>query len=118
MLEAAVLTGGLVFALTCYAFVVKIDFSTCVAIIVVVLFCFILFGISFAFTLSGTLHTLWAVFGCIIGGIILVIDLQWLADGDRGCSLDDPILGALIIYIDIVRIFLYVLQAMGSSRNR
>lgn len=115
VVQAAVLTWLLVFALTLYAFVVKTDFSTCFAIIMVVVVCFVIFGISFAFTMSGTLHTLFAVFGCIIAGIILVIDTQWIADGDRGCSLDDPLLGALILYIDIIRVFLYVLQAMGSK---
>lgn len=118
VVEAAVLTAGLVMALTLYAFVIKTDFSTCVGIIIVVLVSFILFGISFAFTMSGSLHTLFATFGCIIAGIILVIDTQWVADGDRGCSLDDPLLGALVIYVDIIRVFLYVLQLMGSSRGR
>lgn len=116
VVEAAVLTGGLVFALTLYAFVIKTNFTTCMGIIVVVFFCFLLFGISFAFTMSGALHTLYATFGCIFSGIILVLDTQWIADGSRGCSLDDPLLGALIIYIDILRVFLYVLQAMGSSK--
>ena len=109
------MTGAIIFALTIYALGTKSDFSTCVAIILVVVICFVLFGISFAFTLSSTLHTLWAVFGCIIAGIILVLDIQYLADGDRGCSLDDYWLGALIIYVDIIRMFLYVLQAMGSK---
>lgn len=118
VVEAAVLTAGLVIALTMYAFVVKTNFETCAAIIIVVVFCFVLFGISFAFTMSGTLHTLWATFGCIIAGIILVVDTQWVADGDRGCSLDDPLLGALIIYVDIIRVFLYILQAMGSKARR
>ena len=106
---------AIVFALTLYAFATKSDFSTCVGIIIVVVLCFVLFGISFAFTMSGSLHTLWAVFGCIISGIILVIDTQYLADGDRGCGLDDHWLGALIIYVDIIRLFLYVLQAAGSN---
>ena len=113
-----VLTALLVSALTLYAWVIKTDFKTCVAIIIVVCFAFVLFGISFAFTMSGTLHTLYATFGAIIAGIILVVDTQWVADGERGCSLDDPWMGALIIYIDIIRIFLYILQAMGGSKKR
>ena len=117
VVEAAVLTGALVLVLTLYAFVVKTDFSTCIGIILVVLFSFILFGISFAFTMSGALHTLFATFGCILAGIILVLDTQWIADGGRGCSLDDPLLGALIIYLDIIRVFLYVLMALGSRRS-
>lgn len=117
VLEAMVLTSGMCGALTLYAFIVKTDIRNLVAILIVAVFCFIVFGISFAFTLSGTLHTLYATFGVIIGGIILIIDTNWIADGDRGCSLDDPVLGALIIYIDIIRIFLYILRMMGKRGN-
>lgn len=112
-----VLTSALVSALTLYAFIVRVDFSTMIAILIVVFFCFIMFGVSFAFTLSATTHTLYGTFGVIIGGIILVIDTQWIAGGNRDCSLDDPIMGALIIYIDIIRIFLYMLMAMGRRGN-
>jgi protein lifeguard len=117
VLEAMILTSAMCGALTLYAFIVKQDIKTLVAILIVVIICMILFAISFAFTMSDTLHTLYATFGCIFGGIILIIDTNFIADGDRGCSLDDPVLGALIIYIDIMRIFLYILQAMGSKKN-
>ena len=117
MLEAMVLTSGMVGALTFYTFIVKQDFKVLIAILIVAFFCFILFGISFAFSMSGTLHYLWATFGVIIGGVILVIDTDWIANGERGCSLDDPVMGALIIYIDIMRIFLYLLMAMGNRKK-
>lgn len=77
-----VLTSGLVFALTLYSFMVKVDFSTCVGIIIVVLFCFILFGLSFAMSLgTPALHNLYGTFGVIFGGIILVLDTQYVASG-------------------------------------
>ena len=82
VLECMILTSGLVFALTLYSFMVKVDFSTCVAIIIVVLFCFILFGLSFAMNLgTPTLHNLYGTFGVIFGGIILVLDTQYVASG-------------------------------------
>jgi FtsH-binding integral membrane protein len=64
--------------------------------------------------LSPVLHTLYCTLGVIVGGIILVIDTILIADETRGCTLDDPLLGALILYLDIIRIFLYILMAMGK----
>jgi hypothetical protein len=48
---------------------------------VVVVVAFILFGISFAFTASSVLHTLYCTFGVIVAGLIFIIDLQMIADG-------------------------------------
>jgi FtsH-binding integral membrane protein len=106
----------LVTALIIYTLAVKTDFQTFHAIIIVVLLAFILFGISFAFTMSSVLHTLYCTFGVIVAGIIFIVDLQMIADGERGCSLDNPVLGALILYLDIMRIFLYILMAMGKKK--
>jgi len=30
--------------------------------------------------------------------------------------MDDYVLGALVLYVDIVRLFLYILRAMGRKR--
>ena len=103
--------------LTLYVFLVKQDMSILIGIVIVVIVAFVCFGITFAFTMSGALHTLWGTFGVILGGIYLVVDMNMIADGDRGCSMDDPWLGALILYIDIMRIFLYMLQALGGSKR-
>ena len=106
----------LVIALIIYTLALKTDFQTFHAIIIVVVLAFVLFGISFAFTMSSVLHTLYCIFGAILAGIIFIIDLQMIADGERGCSLDNPVLGALILYLDIMRIFLYILMAMGKKK--
>ena len=82
MIECMVLTSGLVFALTIYSFTVKDDFSTCVGIIIVLVFCFTLYGISFAMDLgTPSLHNLYGTFGVILAGAILVFDTQYVAGG-------------------------------------
>lgn len=116
VLEAMFFTIALVLALTVYAFIAKIDFGALAGILIVVILAFILFGLSFAFTLSPVLHTLYMTLGIIVGGIIIVYDTILIADGERGCSLDDPVFGALILYLDIIRIFLYILMAMGKRK--
>ena len=81
-----------------------------------VVFRFTMYGISFAMDLgTPSLHNLFGTLGVIFAGGILVLDTQYVASGDRDCSLDDPIMGALIIYIDIIRIFLYMLMAMKKT---
>ena len=54
------------------------------------------------------------MFGVIIFGIYLVIDTQMVVGGKRlELSMDDYVVGALILYIDIIQIFLYILALMG-----
>jgi hypothetical protein len=47
-------------------------------------------------------------------GIYLVIDTQLIIGGRRlAISMDDYVVGALILYMDIIQIFLYLLQLFG-----
>jgi len=50
-------------------------------------------------------------------GIFLVIDTQLIVGKKRhGLSNDDYILGAIMLYIDIIGIFEYVLILIGGRR--
>lgn len=61
------------------------------------------------------LHTLYCALGAAVFGIYLVIDTQLIFGGGRySLSMDDYVAGALILYIDIVQIFLYILQLLGN----
>lgn len=114
VIEAVAITIVLVAALTCYAFFTRTDFTTWIGIIVVVLICFIFFGITCAVKWNPILHSLYCCIGAIIAGILLIVDTQLIVGGDRAfqISMDDYVLGALIIYMDIVRLFMYILMAM------
>jgi protein lifeguard len=51
--------------------------------------------------------------GVIIFGIYIIIDIQMIVGGKRfEISYDDYIFAALILYIDIIRLFLYVLAML------
>ena len=80
---------------------------------------FILFGI--ALSILGTdniLFCLYCLAGIVIYGIYLVIDTQLIAGGKKvELSYDDYILGALMLYIDIIGLFIYILSLFGRSRN-
>ena len=55
---------------------------------------------------------------CAIGaGIYIIIDLIMIMI-PGGFDLDDYILAALMLYIDIIRLFFYILIAFGSKKWR
>jgi len=49
-------------------------------------------------------------------GIYIIWDTQMIVGGDRGFSLstDDYILAAMMLYIDIVRLFIEILRIVGD----
>lgn len=54
--------------------------------------------------------------GVLIFGLYLIFDTQLiLGKGRHKLSIDDYVLGALILYIDIIMIFIYILSLAGSS---
>lgn len=118
MIEAVAVTIALVLALTAYAFISRTDFTTWIGILIVVLICFIFFGITCAVQWNPILYSLYCCLGAILAGILLIVDTQMIVGGERSIqiSMDDYVLGALIIYIDIVRLFMFVLRGMGSRR--
>ena len=62
---------------------------------------------------------LYAGLECIIAGAYIIIDLYMLmAPKDAGgFDLDDYILGALCLYVDIMRLFLYLLILLGKRKK-
>jgi FtsH-binding integral membrane protein len=57
----------------------------------------------------------YAVLGVIICGVYIMLDLFMLMTPDA-ISYDDYILGACMLYIDLVRMFLYLLILLGKSK--
>ena len=52
--------------------------------------------------------------GVLIVGFYILIDLVQIMTPDA-ISYDDYILGAMMLYIDIVRMFLYILMILGKK---
>jgi FtsH-binding integral membrane protein len=52
--------------------------------------------------------------GALIYGLYLVIDVYRLKETS---SVDDYIPAAIVIYLDIIRIFLYILEALGKAKK-
>lgn len=110
VIMAAVLTVLITLALTIYAFTTKTDFTYCGGLLFV--FCTLLFGWSILSLIIGFYaKTLYCVLGVFLYSFYLIYDTQ-LVLGKFGneYSIDDYIYAALAIYIDIIEIFLYILQ--------
>lgn len=110
------LIEAIVVALTLYALFTRSDFTTGWAILVGIIAPLIMFGIFAWISWIPVLHSLYCALGAALFGIYLVIDTQLIAGGGRyELSMDDYIAGALLLYIDIVQIFLYILSILGNN---
>ena len=113
VISAASMTFAVTFALTLYACTTKTDFTFLGGMLFVCV-CLLICLCIFSFILSSFLHTLYCILGVLVYSIYLIYDTQ-LVMGKFGqeYQIDDYILAALMIYIDIIQIFLYLLQIFG-----
>ena len=113
---AAVLTAAIVLGLTAYAFYTDTDFTFMGGFLFMGIF--VLMGLSFIqfFVNVKWLNMLICVFGVLLFGAYLIYDTQLLI-GTKGLKyeIDEYILAALNIYLDIINIFVYLLEILGSN---
>ena len=115
---AAVLTALVVVALTLYACTTKSDFTYCGGLLFIcslLLIGSIILSIIFQ---SHFLQIIISVFICLLYGVYLIYDTQLVVGGKNyQLEVDDYIIGALALYIDIVYLFLEILRLLGNNRN-
>ncbi len=118
IIYAAILTAVMVISLSLYACFSKTDLTTLM---------WPLFWVSLAVTLSAmilmliirsyylTIVLCWIFL--ILGALYLIVDTQWIM-GSRSneAGLDDYVLASLILFLDIIRIFVYLLAILGQRR--
>jgi len=114
---AAGMTAGIVRVLTIYALTTKTDFTTCMGALWALFGVFIIFGIfALIFHRDPIINTIYCALGVAIFGIYLVIDVQLISQSKRyQLTEDDYIIGVLILYIDIIQIFLYILRLLSRK---
>jgi FtsH-binding integral membrane protein len=115
VITAAVMTAAVTIALTAYACTTKTDFTYCGGLLFclsAVMLCWGIFGLIFGIWLNG----LYCVCGVMLYSIYLIYDTQ-LVMGKFGVeySIDDYVVAAMMIYIDIIQIFLYILRLLGRK---
>ena len=76
--------------------------------------------ISFFVGLGG-LYTLYCCLGVLLYSLYLIIDTIMICGGKSmgnvsSISMDDYVIGAMMLYLDIVMLFIYILRILGSSK--
>lgn len=110
---AAIMTLAITVSLTVYAYTTKTDFTIQGGLFFVVgcgMFLLVIFGL---FTNNNFLHILICVIGVILFGLYILYDTQLIiGKKEISLSIDDYILGAFMLYLDIVNLFLYSLELL------
>merc|ERR1712083_881530 len=107
-------------ALTIFAFQTKVDFTAMGGVLIAVLLVFVLFGLIALFLpQSRTLKLVYASIGAIIFSLYIIYDTQLMVGGSHKYSLspEEYVFAALNLYLDIINLFMYILQIIGNSRN-
>ncbi|TMS06883.1 Protein lifeguard 3 [Larimichthys crocea] len=113
-------TAVVCIAVTIFCFQTKVDFTSCGGFLCIASILLMIIGIVTAIVLSFQyvpwLHMLYAGIGAIIYTLFLVYNTQLLiGNRELAISPEEYIYGALSLYIDIVHIFLFILQVSGAA---
>ena len=104
------MTLSILFCLTGFAYYCKEEFKGLLAFLLISIVSLIILSISMIFYFNYWMYLVVSFIGCLIYGIYLIIDIQMIVGRYGEMCYDDYIIGALIIYIDIICLFLRLLQ--------
>lgn len=120
VLIAVGVTAAVVFALTVFAMQTKIDFTAWGGALLAVLVVFVLAGfIAAFFPQTRTVKLVYASIGACIFSLYIIFDTQMMMGGKHKYSLDpeEYVFASLNLYLDIINLFLYILQIIGNARD-
>merc|ERR1712070_132853 len=117
---ALVMTSGIFIGLTIYAFTTKTDFTGMGGYLMAALLglCFTSLLCMF-FPASPMMQTILGGAGAILFSFYIVYDTQLICGGKHKkhqFGVDDYVFAALNIYLDIINLFLYLLELFGDRR--
>jgi FtsH-binding integral membrane protein len=113
--QAGIMTATAFGALTVYAFVSRRDFSAWGSFFFVGLIVLVVASLLNVFFHSDSLQTVIAAVGVFIFSGLLVFDTWRIRNS---FAPDDYIPAALNLYLDVLNLFLFILQLLGGGRRR
>ena len=114
---AAAVTAAATVGLTIYAFKTETDFTILGGVLFAAVLVLLVASIIAIFVHNRWLQLGIAILGAIVFSIYIIFDTQLIiGKHGAGLSIDDYIWAAMMLYIDIVQLFLYVLQILGNSK--
>lgn len=114
------ITVIVVLGLTLFALQTKVDFTACGGILLVGLLCLMMFGFFvWIFPSNSVVNIVYASLGAFIFGIYIIFDTQMMMGGKHKYALDpeEYIFASLNLYLDIINLFLFILQIIGNARG-
>jgi len=111
VLSAFVMTLVLFLSLTAFTFQSKIDFSFMGAGLMGCLWLLLLWGLVNAI-FGWRTSFLYALFGAIVFSLFIIYDTSRLI---RKFDIDDYVLAAIDLYLDVINLFLYLLQLLSRK---
>jgi FtsH-binding integral membrane protein len=116
VLMAATMTCAMTIGLTIYACTTKTDFTVFNSLLFVAALVLLLLGIFVMFTQNKVLHIIYCCLGVFIYSIYLIYDTQLLiGNKENALDVEDYILGAMMLYLDIINLFIYLLQILKAA---
>lgn len=116
VVAAFCMTAFLVGGLSLYAMTTKSDFTDMGGYLFAVMLAFTCFGFMLMFVGGPLIHKIYCFFGILLFSMYLIYDTQLImGKGELAIGVDDYVFAALQLYIDIVQIFLYILQLFGDQ---
>ncbi|XP_037363703.1 protein lifeguard 1-like [Talpa occidentalis] len=119
VLWATAATALVTLLLTLFALQTKWDFTLLNGALFVLLCVLVIYGILLLFIQTYWLHLIYAGLGTVLFSLYLVMDIQLMVGGRHHHSDLNPeeyIFAALNIYLDIINLFLFILQLIGLAR--
>lgn len=117
---AAGMTAAVTIAVSLFACQTKYDFTGCGVYAFVGLIILMIFGIVTMFWRNKIAHLVYASLGAALFSFYLIIDTQMIVGGKHRAyqfSIDDYCFAALTLYMDIINLFMYILQIVAAARN-
>merc|ERR1712129_106666 len=120
---AAGMTTGIFLGMTVYAWTTNTDFTGYAPYVFASMMCMIAFGCTLSMLSFFGINIEWALMGYDALGVLLftfyiVFDTQMMIGGSHKVqfSIDDYCFAALNLYLDIINLFLYLLQMFGDRK--
>ena len=117
---AGLVTALVTVSLTIYAYRTKVQIEVFAAMAFVVYFAMFPIAILSFFMFPGhVLMVLYNILGVLLYSLFLIIDTMMICDKGNSMSnyaigMDDYVMGALMLYLDIVMLFVYILRLFGN----
>jgi FtsH-binding integral membrane protein len=119
VMTAMGMTGIIVVALTLFACQTKYDVTGAGGYLLCAVMTLLIFGLVASLFRSQIMSLVYASFAVLLFSFFIVYDTQLIVGGKHRYSFgeDDYILAVLSLYMDIVNLFLYLLQIVGAANG-